>query len=162
MLCSQRYLCRLKQYVRNRAQPEGSIAEGYLSEEILTFCSRYLDNVETRINRPTRVDDRPTDAPPCEIANMFPEVGKAVGAASFFTLTATEKHQAHRHVLVNCIAVEKFLDEYRAMTKRKLRSKTRSQSQVDSAVHRGFSNWFRHQVIFNISGSYYHSMPSCL
>ncbi|XP_057740110.1 uncharacterized protein LOC130957259 [Arachis stenosperma] len=36
----ERYLGRLKQYVRNRAQPEGSIAEGYLSEEILTFCSR--------------------------------------------------------------------------------------------------------------------------
>ncbi|XP_057761056.1 uncharacterized protein LOC130981482 [Arachis stenosperma] len=43
-----KYLGRLKQYVRNRAQPEGSIAEGYLSEEILTFC-QILDNVETRI-----------------------------------------------------------------------------------------------------------------
>ncbi|XP_057760779.1 uncharacterized protein LOC130981179 [Arachis stenosperma] len=39
----ERYLCRLKQFVRNRSQPEGSIAEGYLSEEILVFCSRYLD-----------------------------------------------------------------------------------------------------------------------
>ncbi|XP_025662015.1 uncharacterized protein [Arachis hypogaea] len=48
----ERYLGRLKQYVRNRAQAEGSIVEGYLSEEILTFCSRYLDNTETRINRP--------------------------------------------------------------------------------------------------------------
>ncbi|XP_052119008.1 uncharacterized protein LOC107493943 [Arachis duranensis] len=86
----ERYLCRLKQYVRNRAQPEGSIAEGYLSEEILTFCSRYLDNVETRINRPSRVDDRLSDALPSEAASMFPEVGKAVGAASFFTLTPTE------------------------------------------------------------------------
>ncbi|XLR49971.1 hypothetical protein S83_000643, partial [Arachis hypogaea] len=103
------YLGRLKQYVRNRAQPEGSIAEGYLSEEILTFCSRYLDNVETRINRPTRVDDRPSDAPESEIADMIPEVGKSVGAASYFTLTATEQLQAHRHVLVNCSAVEKFL-----------------------------------------------------
>ncbi|XP_016206958.1 uncharacterized protein LOC107647394 [Arachis ipaensis] len=53
----ERYLGHLKQYVRNRAQPEGSIAEGYLSEQILTFCSRYLDNIETRINRPGQVDD---------------------------------------------------------------------------------------------------------
>ncbi|XP_016172824.1 uncharacterized protein LOC107615240 [Arachis ipaensis] len=48
----ERYLGRLKQHVRNKAQAEGSIAESYLSEKILIFCSRYLDNIETRINRP--------------------------------------------------------------------------------------------------------------
>ncbi|XP_025703763.1 uncharacterized protein [Arachis hypogaea] len=48
-------------YPIERAQAEGSIAEGYLSEEILTFCSRYLDNTETIINCPARVDDRPVD-----------------------------------------------------------------------------------------------------
>jgi len=30
-------LGHLKSYVRNKAQPEGSIAEGYLTEEVLTF-----------------------------------------------------------------------------------------------------------------------------
>jgi len=33
----ERYLCRLKSYVRKKACPEGSIAEGYLVEEALTF-----------------------------------------------------------------------------------------------------------------------------
>ncbi|XP_016206702.1 uncharacterized protein LOC107647092 [Arachis ipaensis] len=106
----ERYLCRLKQFVRNRSQPEGSIAEGYLSEEILVFCSRYLDNVESRINRPMRVDDRPCEPDQCESAAMFPGVGKAVGAASFYNLTPTEKFQAHRHVLVNSPAVEKYIE----------------------------------------------------
>ncbi|XP_072087138.1 uncharacterized protein [Arachis hypogaea] len=151
LVCSRRYLCRLKHYVCNRAQPEGSITEGYLSEEILTFCSRYLDNVETRINQPMRVDDRLSEALPSNIANMFLEVGKAVGAASFFTLTATENLQTNLHVLVNYIAVEKLLE---AMTKRKLRNKTRSQAHIDSVVHREFSNWFRHEVPF---GSTSHS-----
>ena len=45
-----RYLGHLKSYVKNRAQPEGSIAEGYLVEECLTFCSRYLAGIETRFN----------------------------------------------------------------------------------------------------------------
>ncbi|XP_050248759.1 uncharacterized protein LOC126696012 [Quercus robur] len=36
----ERYLSRLKSYVRNRAAPEGSIAKGYIVEECLTFCSR--------------------------------------------------------------------------------------------------------------------------
>ena len=38
----ERYLAKLKSYVRNRSKPEGSIAEGYLAEECLTFCSRFL------------------------------------------------------------------------------------------------------------------------
>ncbi|RYR67333.1 hypothetical protein Ahy_A03g013658 [Arachis hypogaea] len=106
---------------------------------------RYLDNVESRINRPLHVDDRPHELMPDESATMFPEVGKAVGAASFYTLTPTEKFQAHRHVLVNCLAVEKYLDEFRVITKRKLRSRSRSQSHVDSVVHREFPDWFKHK-----------------
>jgi hypothetical protein len=38
----ERYLGKLKSYVRNRCKPEGSIAEGYLAEECITFCSRFL------------------------------------------------------------------------------------------------------------------------
>lgn len=95
--------------MRNKAQPEGSIAEGYLAEEILTFCSRYLDNIETRINRPVRVDDQPDDAEYHEKDTMFPRVGKPVGGFSYFKLTPMEKLQAHRHVLVNCAAVDPFL-----------------------------------------------------
>ncbi|RYQ90151.1 hypothetical protein Ahy_B09g096404 [Arachis hypogaea] len=142
VLYSQRYLCCLKQYVRNRARPEGSIAEGYLSEEILIFCSRYLDNVDIRINRPMPVADRL-----CEpMDSEDPGVENAVGAASFYALTPAEKFQAHRHVLVNSPAVEKFIDAFRAIKKRKLRSKTRSQSQIDSVVHKEFFEWFKHEV----------------
>ncbi|GMP78094.1 hypothetical protein CsSME_00034161 [Camellia sinensis var. sinensis] len=39
MYVIERYLLTLKKYVRNRTHPEGSIAEGYLAEECLTFCS---------------------------------------------------------------------------------------------------------------------------
>ena len=106
----KRYLRQLKQYVRNRAQAEGSIAEGYLSEEILTFCSRYLDNIETRINRPARVDDQPVDITNNTGKTMFPEIEKASGAVSHFGLTPMEKDQAHRHVLVNCEAVAPFIE----------------------------------------------------
>ncbi|GJZ10298.1 uncharacterized protein Tco_0545057, partial [Tanacetum coccineum] len=54
----ERYMKKLKNYVRNKAKPEGSIAEGYVAEEALTFCSRYLkDDVETRFNRLGRNDD---------------------------------------------------------------------------------------------------------
>ena len=31
--------------VRNRARPEGSIAEAYIANEALTFCSRYMEDL---------------------------------------------------------------------------------------------------------------------
>ena len=47
----ERYLRTVKGYVRNKVHLEGSIAEGYIVEECLTFCSRFL-NVDTKTNRP--------------------------------------------------------------------------------------------------------------
>ncbi|XP_019236073.1 PREDICTED: uncharacterized protein LOC109216379 isoform X2 [Nicotiana attenuata] len=50
----ERYLLTLKNYVRSTSCPEGSIAEGYWIEECMTFCSRYLHDVETKLSRPLR------------------------------------------------------------------------------------------------------------
>ena len=40
----ERYLGMLKHFVKNRARPEGSIAEAYVVEEALTFVARYLED----------------------------------------------------------------------------------------------------------------------
>ena len=47
----ERYLLTLKNYIRTRSRPEGSIAQGYLMEEASTFCACYLGDVETTLNR---------------------------------------------------------------------------------------------------------------
>ena len=39
----ERIFAVLKKYVRNRARPEGSIAKGYVTEEVIEFC---VDNVD--------------------------------------------------------------------------------------------------------------------
>ena len=38
----ERQLGTLKNFVRNRARPEGSIVEAYMASGTLTFCSRYV------------------------------------------------------------------------------------------------------------------------
>jgi hypothetical protein len=38
----ERYLAVLKSYVRNHAHPEGSIMEGYTTEEVVECCSDYV------------------------------------------------------------------------------------------------------------------------
>jgi len=104
----ERYLGKLKSYVRNKAQAEGSIAEGYMAEEALTFCSRYVDGIETVFNRLRRVNDEPHIVP-SNISTLFPQVGKPASSFAYFTLSAKEKLQAHRHVLTNCTIVDPFL-----------------------------------------------------
>jgi hypothetical protein len=59
----ERYLCTVKGYVRNKAYPKGSIAEGYILNECLTFCSRFLD-VDTKHNRVDRHETVTVNEPP--------------------------------------------------------------------------------------------------
>nr|GEW56071.1 hypothetical protein [Tanacetum cinerariifolium] len=47
----ERYIKKLKGYVRNKAKLEGSIAEGYVTEEALTFSSHYFQDVIMKFNR---------------------------------------------------------------------------------------------------------------
>ncbi|XP_068486941.1 uncharacterized protein [Phaseolus vulgaris] len=141
----ERYLGKLKSYVRNKAQAEGSITEGYMAEEALTFCLRYLDGIETVFNRLHRVNDEPAVVPSNE-NTLFPPVGKPVGGFTYFTLSTNEKLQAHRHVLTNCTIVDPFLQEFRDTLRRQLRSRTRSSSMIDKRVHREFAEWFSRRI----------------
>ncbi|CAI8588911.1 unnamed protein product [Vicia faba] len=138
----ERYLGKLKSYVRNKAKPEGSIAEGYRFEEILTFCSRYLENIETRWNQPGRVDDDPIDdiQTASRVAELFPRVGKPVGGSSYYTLTPTEKLQAHRHVLTNCPIVDDYLKQFRSFTQNQMRRSQRSATEIDKKIRNNLDN----------------------
>ena len=105
-----RFLGKLKSYVRNKAWLEGSIAEGYIGDKVLYFCSKYFHDIEMSFNRPPRVDDCPEPEPePATSELLFPCVSKPVGRCENFKLTALEKFQAHRHVLINCTKVEPYL-----------------------------------------------------
>ncbi|GJT72376.1 hypothetical protein Tco_1031662, partial [Tanacetum coccineum] len=72
----KRFTKKLKNYVRNKAKPKGSIAEGYVAEEALTFSSHYFRDVTTKFNRPDRnVDPLP---PTCQF-QVFRSVCKLIG-----------------------------------------------------------------------------------
>ena len=61
-------------------------------------------------NRLPREDDCPEPEPePSSRELLIPRVGKPVGGSERFKLTATEKVQAHRHVLINYNQVDPFL-----------------------------------------------------
>ncbi|XP_026452382.1 uncharacterized protein LOC113352830 [Papaver somniferum] len=86
----ERYLRTLKQYVRNKARPEGSIAEAYINNECLTFCSMYLHGIETRFNREYRNDDGGSGEPIKELS-VFSNDARPLGAAKNTTYGRTRK-----------------------------------------------------------------------
>ena len=75
------FMKTLKEYVRNHARPEGSIVEGYVVNEALTFFSKYLKSVETKFNRPKRNLDLIEDSGRAQLST-FKSIGQPIEKAS--------------------------------------------------------------------------------
>ena len=99
-----RYFVRLKALVKNRAHPEGSIAEGYCMEECLTFCSRFLEGT-TRFTRASR-NPEPSDEK--KEMYLFDTAGEPIGKRTGINLDKMLLVQAHRYVLRHCDELEDF------------------------------------------------------
>ncbi|CAL5337216.1 unnamed protein product [Camellia sinensis] len=132
----ERYLMTLKSYMRNRSHPEGLIAQGYLVEECMTFCSRYLHDVESKLHRPLRN---------CDVSDN-PEIlmGRALGKGKGFVLGNTTWVQAHRHMLFNIAAVVPYREEHREFIKRSHRRLR--DYDVDRRHNDEFPKWFSSHV----------------
>ena len=116
MFSVERYLGKLKSYVRNRRYVEGSIAEGYLIEECATFCSWYMDEgVKTRLNKGAQDLDMPCVYSNESNTTVFKNSGHPLGGKKrrkdkLFTLDPVCGEQAHRYALFNSDCKE--LDNY--------------------------------------------------
>jgi hypothetical protein len=100
----------LKDMVGNPAHPEGSIAEAYLIHECITFCSLYLDGVETKHNRPDRNEDvHISQALDFELS-VFTNNGSGVGRPRSGRLSPDDLRTARLYVLNNCEEVVPFVE----------------------------------------------------
>ncbi|KAL6217008.1 hypothetical protein ACLB2K_010226 [Fragaria x ananassa] len=96
----ERYLHTLKEYVRNRNRPEGSIAQGYIIDECLSFCAMYLGDTDTSRSRPKRNCDgvyREVEGG----LDCFRGGGRSLGAAEDFLLDNKDWELARSYVLTN-------------------------------------------------------------
>lgn len=106
ILLLDRYMHTLKLTVGNKACPEGSIAEAYVLNECLTFCSMYLRGVETKFNQPERNYD---GADFQEGLSIFRYNGRLLGKADYQYLTQSEWENARLYVLDNCDEIQEFV-----------------------------------------------------
>ncbi|XP_071708538.1 uncharacterized protein [Rutidosis leptorrhynchoides] len=106
MYLIERYLGTLKSYVRNYSKPEGSIAEGHLVEECLSFCSLYLaSDVETIHNKTSRYHDDGGDE---TVLPIFCMSGRPIGATNIERLGYDTLSIAHSYVLFNCSEIVSY------------------------------------------------------
>ncbi|GJR64438.1 hypothetical protein Tco_0010503 [Tanacetum coccineum] len=105
MYTFERYMKKLKNYVRNKAKPEGSIAEGYVAEEALTFSSHYFRDVTMKFNRP----DRNVDCPPptCQF-QVFKSLCKSIGLRSVIRIDHQELKKVIWYVLHNSPEIDMY------------------------------------------------------
>ena len=102
----ERFLKTLKEFIRNTARPEGSIAEGYIALETLTFVSRYLDEENTRFNDPGRYGEVPVE--PREIS-VFKSQCTPLGKEDLVLITRSEKQIIDWCILLNCDEVQPYM-----------------------------------------------------
>uniref|UniRef100_A0A0A9BTM9 DUF4218 domain-containing protein n=1 Tax=Arundo donax TaxID=35708 RepID=A0A0A9BTM9_ARUDO len=110
----ERRLYTLKRSVRNKARPEGSIAEAYIAAECLTFCSKYMDDVETRFNREPRNMGFSDES--AFSVDVFGHGVNLIGACELSYLD--EFGQLLWYVLNNCAQAEDYLQLFRAELER--------------------------------------------
>lgn len=96
----------LKGYVQNQARPEGCIAERYIESECLTFCSMYLNNVETAFNKVERNNEMTEND--SEIS-VFSCKGRPLGSPKLHDIGEMELKKIHTYILNNCHELEELI-----------------------------------------------------
>ena len=99
---------KLKAYVRNKARPEGSIAEGYIDNECLLFCSLYYNNTKTIWNRPERNYDVDVPASKNNVS-VFQPAFRCLGRRIMDELSDTDWEKLRWYVVNNCIELQPYL-----------------------------------------------------
>ncbi|XP_074377184.1 uncharacterized protein LOC141718704 [Apium graveolens] len=131
----ERYLCKLKSYVRNQSKPEGCVAEGYLVEECLTFCSRFFDE---QSKSGTDTKDSHTDGG-YPIGSRRSREGKSIH------LDNKTWTNAHRYILFNCenVEIEKLKDEHHTLVQKDDKLKRYKRERMHTT---DFQKWLKYVV----------------
>ncbi|XP_020092842.1 uncharacterized protein LOC109713253 [Ananas comosus] len=135
----ERYLRTLKSYVRNKAHPEGSIAKGIIAQECVTFCSKYLHDVETRLNRVGRNYEGDLTQKSSSLA-IFSQCGLPLGNSKTEQLAISDWNRAAMCVLQNCEEVSPYVREHI----KEIESKY--DSDVELQHEEQFLGWFQDKI----------------
>ncbi|GFZ03435.1 hypothetical protein Acr_16g0000590 [Actinidia rufa] len=132
------FLGALKNFVSNRARPEGSIVEAYIVKECITFCSMYLDGYETVYNRPERNEDYSERR---EGYTVFMETARPIGLVTRDGEMSQELRDiAHWFVLFNSPEIKKYIEEHNNLLH------VSNGQDITNLQRKHFPKWFKEQI----------------
>ncbi|XP_074360834.1 uncharacterized protein LOC141701089 [Apium graveolens] len=117
-------------YVRNRLYPEGSIAEVYLKEESIEFCSEFYSG-----------SSRTTGLPKDE-----EKISGPIGGVTMKSVAEKERDEAHLSVLRNNSEVEPYVMLHKKYLEEIYRGKKKSVQWLLGEHNRQFADWFEQKV----------------
>lgn len=94
----------LKKYVRNRNRPEGCMAENYIAEEAIEFCSEYLSGLDA-VGVPTSRNMTKEKDKDNTISD-----GKPIGGITVGDVDDNDLERAHLYVLENTDDVLPYIE----------------------------------------------------
>ncbi|XP_062030232.1 uncharacterized protein LOC133746080 [Rosa rugosa] len=133
----ERYMKVLKDYVKNRSNLEGCIAEKYLAEEITRFCDGYIKEAAEICVQHKRNED-------CEDEIILE--GKPIGLKKLRQLTPTMWEIAHRYVLTNTTELDPWKELHKDELKLVDKRLEKNTSLLQMKHQRTFSDWLADKV----------------
>ncbi len=127
----ERYMKILKGYVKNRSRPEGCIAERYIVEEAVEFCTEYLSDVEHSIGLP-------------QSRHTGRSAGQGITGLEILTISRKEWEQAHLYVLHNADEVESYVVKHKDILKSLYPNK--SQNWLTIEHNQCFIKWLKEYI----------------
>ncbi|XP_071707891.1 uncharacterized protein [Rutidosis leptorrhynchoides] len=126
----ERYMCILKGYVRNLNRPEGSIVEGYASEEVIEFCTNYMDGFKSFRIPQSRHEGR---------LSGQGILGRKTGYSN-----VVDYQEAHFNVLQHITSIDLFIQEHMSLLRQQNRKK--SAKWLAKQHKKTFSEWLKDKV----------------
>ncbi|KAK5794315.1 hypothetical protein PVK06_035537 [Gossypium arboreum] len=110
----------------------------------MTFCSRYLEDAETRLNRPSRnagLNDN-------DLAEtyLFQSYGEPIDKVEIVELDDISWIQAHRYVLFNHDSIEPLRNEYKQILRSRARSRRLQHREINKLFTESFHEWLSQTV----------------
>ncbi|KAK9048019.1 hypothetical protein SSX86_033019 [Deinandra increscens subsp. villosa] len=138
----ERHLGHFKRCVRNKAKPEGSIAEAYVVEEAITFCSHYLRSVQSKLDKRYRTDDTTSSDDRTFALDVFRLNGRGIGKKEVRMLPSNLMQKALWFIFNNCQEAQPYLGEHLQL----LQSQHPESSDFSEMQRSTFPNWFAKRI----------------
>ncbi|KAA0059821.1 transposase [Cucumis melo var. makuwa] len=132
----ERFMKVIKNSVRNRYRSEGCIAESYLIEEAIEFCSDFLSGVDP-VGLGTRKSQDHLDTS---------NIGRPLSMGVPFKPEQELLRQAHRYVLENTIDVQPYMEKHMKALQLQYPNKSKNQKWLQEEHNRTFIQWLREEV----------------